>query len=315
MNQNPPVYPQAQTAVVQPINVAPGQQVYPAVGAPTPVVYAYPAQTPAVVYSDYRSCQSKFTGIIQLIAGICLIAFNATAIGLYASWTVISYGIWGGCMFVITGVFGIIAAKRKTKCTVIAYMILCIIATVFAATVFALGVVGCVVASSDCRTYSYYSYYYYYSYNDCGNPSAVMAMNILITILAAVVFIVALWGSIICCRSGCKGSASQPVPMMIIGNTAYPISAYSVTSGQVIITQAYPAAPGQMVGAPGPMITAPAYTVGQGQMNAVPVYQPLIGDIPSAPAYHASPNMAFQDSNENLSIEKPPIDFSPSPNM
>lgn len=138
---------------------------------------------------NYKTRQSLVVSIGQIIVGILCIAFNATLIpfGAHphhnqgAQMGFVSHGIWGGIFFIIAGGLGIGAAKTKSKCLIIAFMVLCIISAMSAAVVLSLGVLGAVM-----------------SYN-----SLPLAMNILLAIFAIVEGILAIWGSVLCCTATC----------------------------------------------------------------------------------------------------------------
>jgi len=185
-------------------------------------VYAKPSGT---IYTNYRSAQSMGLGITQIIIGVMCITFNGVALGYGAPLSYVGHGIWGGIMFIITGAFGIPAAKVRSKCLVCAFMVLCIISASLCVPVFSLGIAGAV---------SWCDYYWTcYWYKEIGT-----AMNSMLAVLAVAEAAVAIWGSVICCKVACCGNT--PGNMMV----PQPVQ-YTQGYGGQIITITHP--PGQGV--------------------------------------------------------------------
>jgi len=226
-------------------------------------------------YGNYRSRQSRILGTGQIIIGILCIIFNAVLIGVSGTWSlgVIAHGIWGGVLFIITGAFGVSGGKTKNKCLIVTYMILCILAAMAAAVIFSLAIVGLVIGGNEYSYSSYYSGYYpyYSSYYRVrpDNYAAAMAMNVLLVILSAIVGIMSILGSTLCCRAGCctgpqttNVTASQPVQFLPVNGNQQIL--FVTQPGAVPQYSPYPGYPIQLAAA------APAYQ---------PAMQPGVGQI------------------------------------
>lgn len=96
-------------------------------------------------------------GVTLIVFGLIVIAAQITIIAVYkVNLSALSQGIWCGTAFVLSGVFGIVAGKRRTVAWVVAHMIICIIATIFAGAVIALS--GLSMAYSPGQPYNYQSW-------------------------------------------------------------------------------------------------------------------------------------------------------------
>jgi len=189
------------------------------------------AQTASTPNTNYKSNQSKGLGIMQIIVGLVCIVINAVGIAFASQLSFAAIGIWGGIMFIITGSFGVSAAKARTKCKIITFMVLSIISAGITVPLFICSVIGAILDTS--HYYCYYSYnYYYYSYSSsysCQEKANVaIAMNALLACLAIGEAIAAIWGSAICCKSGCCCNNSGNQQLMI------PVQ-YATIQGQPVI--------------------------------------------------------------------------------
>jgi hypothetical protein len=210
---------------------------------------AAPASYQAV-NARYKNRQSIFIGVAQIVTGLLCIAFNATGIAINSSLNVIAYGIWGGILMIIAGSFGIAAGKLKSKCPIIAFMVLSIISACAAAVIISLAVLGAVIDDVE-YSCSYYSYYYsrYYDLN-CSVYKAMLAMNALLAILGGIGGIVSIWGSILGCMSCCCQTPnnhqvySQPIQVVPTNGTQQVV--YTTTPASVPQYIAYPGYPMQM---------------------------------------------------------------------
>jgi len=84
-------------------------------------------------YESYAAMTVLIMGCIQIFIGITSLALgiaNPLTCGLYG---MIGDGIWGGVLYIITGVVGIISSRRRTTCMINSHMILCIISLISAA--------------------------------------------------------------------------------------------------------------------------------------------------------------------------------------
>jgi len=273
---NPPAYtlpaPQPSGPGTQPYNGQVGQNPpVIAIQAGQPVqMYAY-GQTgsPARIYANYLSKQSTGLGITQVVMGVLCIVFNAVGIAYWSTISIGCIGIWGGVLFIISGAFGISAAKVRSKCKIIAFMVLSIISAGITVPLLICAVIGAVIDNYET------CYSYYYEHNrimySCSNIAKVaVAMNCLLACLAIIEAIAAIWGSVICCKVACCCSNS--------GNQIMAPIQYATIQGQpvIIISQPQLNFGGQVVSYAPPeytnqqivTVSAPPYSAGYEQDNA-----------------------------------------------
>jgi len=302
---NPPAY-----SMANPSPSVLGVQAYsgPVAGQNPPVI-AMPAgqqyqvvtvaQSPRV-YNSYASKQSLGLGITQVLAGIFCVVFNAVAIAFGALVSPASIGIWGGIMFILSGAFGISAAKCRTKCKVVTFMVLSIMSAAITLPLFICSIIGAIIDGYNFYCYTYY-YYGYYSSNSCPNTRNVaVAMNSLLTILAFVEAVAAIWGSVICCKAACCCNSTE--------NVAVPIQ-YATMQGQqvIIIQQPQLNYGGQLVAYP-----APAGYTTQPIINAYPT-QPMGNAYPAQPIGNAYPAQQITNTSYPTYPAQPMVNMAAPP--
>jgi len=199
---------------LQPNNGYAGPESSYAVQTAQPVPMFTYAQAARNSNRNYKRKQSKGLGIMQIIVGVLCIVFNAVGnyYGSYAS--VASIGIWGGIMFIITGSFGISAAKVCTKCKITTFMVLSIISAVITIPLFICSVIGAILnnvyhACNNPHSFSYSTYGFF----SCQERIKVsIAMTSLLACLAVIEAYAAIWGSVICSKAGyccCNNTGNQ----------------------------------------------------------------------------------------------------------
>jgi uncharacterized membrane protein HdeD (DUF308 family) len=169
------------------------------------------------VYLNNLRKVSHLIGVLQIIAGILCIIFNAVAMGFLSSFT--AHGIWGGVMFIVTGAFGVNAATSATQCKITTFMVLCIISACVGATLFGLGVANAVLGGSGLRYCAgrVYDYSYIRDKDECEALNIHIAMNSLIACLALIAGIASIRGSVVfckvtgCCQDSPMTANSQPL--------------------------------------------------------------------------------------------------------
>jgi len=113
-------------------------------------------QVPAV-YGSFQSRHARYLGSTQIVLGLFCIVVNAVAIAFEALFSFASIGIWGGILFIITGGFGISAAKQQSRCKIIAFMVLSIVSVNIAIVLAILSLKGALLQG-------YYGHYCHRSY-------------------------------------------------------------------------------------------------------------------------------------------------------
>lgn len=210
------------------------------------------------IVDSYKGNQSFRLGIAQLIIGVLCIIFNAVLLVLgYFTIAILGHGIWCGLLFMVSGGMGVAAGKKKTKCKIIAFMVLCIISASATAVLFIFGVLGAILDGSYC-----------YRYYDC---SPVLAMNCLLALLAITEAIVSIWAAVLCCKATCCG-ARPAYQAVMVNNPGQ--NQQQFTSGQQYIMP-YPQGP------TAPPDYSPNY--GQAAWTQFPVTNGASGDAP--PSY------------------------------
>ncbi|ELT96918.1 hypothetical protein CAPTEDRAFT_224540 [Capitella teleta] len=159
------------------------------------------AQTNATSYhtngpntlSDFASSHAKALGIVQIILGLLsMIFFIPGLVSLFGIYW-IGYGIWCGLFYIIAGGLTIGAAKDKNKCLIIASLILCIVATLAAATEVGVGgfSVAWAVAEGE-----------WYHRDDNGGVSLAgrMAINAVLAIIGLTAMVICIIASVLSCK-------------------------------------------------------------------------------------------------------------------
>ncbi|KAI0237236.1 hypothetical protein LSAT2_012277 [Lamellibrachia satsuma] len=190
------------------------------------------------IWTNYASKTSFILGLIQITVGILCIVFNMTAITVLPS---VGPGLWGSLFVILTGAFGVMAARQKMSCTVISFMVL----SVLASSVYVLPLL--VLSTIDLSTNGNYH----------RDRNTTVALLILLLILSLFEIVIAIWLAVLGCKTVCCGRRSQsgivmqPVPVVM-----------EEGSPQVIHT------------AGTPVTNSPTGQMGQQQVYPAPVSQP-----------------------------------------
>jgi len=229
-------------------------------------------QSHIAVYDSYRRKESLGLGVLQIVVGALCIIFNSLAIGFWPfdfGTATLSYGFWGGAVYIVTGAVGVSAAKYATHCKVLTFMVMCVITPCVSIAVFTLAV----IAARD-------SHIFPYGEQCSGMPCTVLnnigiSMNSAIACLSVIATTVAIWCFVNCCMVlGCCTNSnlnfstvpekqnifSLPQQQML----SVPLSQQSYP-GQILIAypQGYPSQ--QMINIPAPPYqantNAPSYEV------------------------------------------------------
>ncbi|KAI0207190.1 hypothetical protein LSAT2_008209 [Lamellibrachia satsuma] len=186
-------------------------------------------------------------------------------------------GIWGGLFFILTGTFGVMAARQKTSCTIISFMVLSVLASsVFVLPLLVLSTIGLSTNGN---------------YHRDRNTGMTVALLILLLILSLFETIIAIWSAVLGCKTVCCGRRSQsgivmqPVPVVmevgspqVIYTAGTPVT-YSQT-GQMGQQQVYPAPVSQPQQ---PIYNCPPQYEGASAPPPYVLTEPSGGAEPSAP--------------------------------
>ncbi|XP_002734636.1 uncharacterized protein LOC100373964 [Saccoglossus kowalevskii] len=162
-------------------------------------------------------------GIALIILGTLAIIFGIVpiSIGCFPT-SYIGTGIWTGIFVIVTGILVCVSGFKKSNCSIIANMVLSIIAAAMAGTaLLPLSAVG-IASEEGCI-------YHYWGYSPCDYSHfrtcvAFHSMNLIISIVVTIITIVS---ACLCCRAVCchrgpqravyytaSGNAPQQVPMV-----------------------------------------------------------------------------------------------------
>lgn len=158
------------------------------------------------------------TSSIQITCGAIAALLQVIILGFDDRFpAILGTGIWCGIFFALAGGIGLIVHSRPSSCSVIAYMVLCIIATLFSL----IFVIFAGIGFGQCR-----SYYYNNRDNNCPASRVLHGIQLLIGLTEGVAAIVT---SSFCCRVVCCGR--QHYPGSVIFSSPENPAATGATSG------------------------------------------------------------------------------------
>ncbi|KAI0213149.1 hypothetical protein LSAT2_001856 [Lamellibrachia satsuma] len=177
-----------------------------------PNVVVVPVQSG--VYSNYANKTSIVLGLTQIGVGIAiiitLVVFYASILGdgyFYVAGGSTPYYI-GGAFYMLPGIFGIAAGVSKTKCPIVAFMVLSIFASIFGVLSF-IGWVARVKWIEDWKS----------AYGTTTLINKVAAVIYTLVVVFAIESIASIWSYIICCRAVCCGASDSST---VVVSQAYP---------------------------------------------------------------------------------------------
>lgn len=199
------------------------QTVVTSAGPIQPVHFDQPYQTISVI-SSYHHRQSTLIGALMVLAGILSIIFSTVMIAVAVVAKDSSYyaavgmansggGIVCGIMIIITGGFGIAAGRLKSKCKIITFLVLAVVAALFVGSQAfraSFSAYAVHVVNDDNAAFVKHGHVD----NNAFHGTTVLLMLIMLAILGVIEFALCLWGSILCCAGSCCGS--QPAVYTMI---------------------------------------------------------------------------------------------------
>lgn len=130
--------------------------------------------------------------VLSVISQVILIAierYGSASIGV---------GIWSGVFYGIAGAIGLFSAYRTTGCTVVSFMVTCIVAATFGLVFTIISSIGLGINSSG-----------YYRYSGDNHNPAVAGICGFQVLLALTEMVVSIAASAVCCRASCCRSNSK----------------------------------------------------------------------------------------------------------
>lgn len=174
------------------------------------VVVGGPARMEPQTYEHFPRRLSYGLGIAQVLAGCLCVVFNSVSVAFAAVYKVysIGHGIWSGILFAVTGGAGIDASKKKTKCNIVAYLVLCIVSAIVAVAITALSIVGAKEAGNFQALLLCVG-----RYNEtsaaCHILTVEIAMESCVAASAYTALCLCIWGAVICLKT-VTGCCSKP---------------------------------------------------------------------------------------------------------
>lgn len=213
------MYPQQGSVPLQPAPI-PAEAAPPvmisAQSAPIQTVIS-PSQKQEPVGKKYKG-HFKRVGWFQVVLGALSIVLAITNICIAAttgsfSFAFIGCGIWSGIVILVCGILGLRATKDKSKCSVIAGMVMTIISAMFTSTMFALEIIGAIIPVY-CSRYDWDDHRYY----NC-TPGAIIAIHSILVIISFTSLVVAIIHSGFTCASICCGGPSSQAHSTVVYTT------------------------------------------------------------------------------------------------
>ncbi|XP_078591740.1 uncharacterized protein LOC144870891 isoform X2 [Branchiostoma floridae x Branchiostoma japonicum] len=209
----------------------------------------------------------KALSITQIVCGSVAILLGIAIIipGSQLSWT--GYPIWTGALFLSTGIIGIFAAKRKTKCMIIPLMVLSIFSSIFAGTITL--VFAAIALSNDIWGWCW-------NFPRCPT-GAIISFDVLLILLALLELGLAIATSVMTCYAICpgctEGSTDNCTCCDTCSNSGYqaPAVAYQVGADGRLVQ-----IPGQYVMQGGQPIAMTPFPPSQPQHATAAAQQPLL---------------------------------------
>jgi len=265
-----------------------------------------------VPYTQPRQVGRVFrdTAIVQIVSGGFALLFGiictATTVWIPTFSSVLVPGIWGGLLFLATGIVGVVGYSRKTRCSVIAYLTLSIISSPIAG-------IALIFAIVDLAAFHDYCFYTYPGYWRCDTIVEVIVTCTFLLLIALMELVASIVAAGYCCATGCgtKGAGPNPPNQAVPGAVYLPAQGYNPQQpyygqGNVINVNA----PGQFSsGQAGPYYAGPggqAYYPQMAQGNQggiVGPYSPNTEDSPQDQPRIVGP---YSPNTEDSPQDQPP---------
>ncbi|CAK8672355.1 uncharacterized protein LOC143465947 [Clavelina lepadiformis] len=171
-------------------------------------------------------------GITQIVLAVLSMVFQiillALAVTYYDSYAYLSSGLWAGVFFMVSGILGVISAKKPIYNIIVAALTMTIFSALAAASMFGIELAAAIYFSygGPCSPYDWNCFYY-------TTPIGLHSMQ---TVFSFTAFVIAIIHSVYCCApTSCCSSSGQQQQQVIITSTGYsgPMTA-NVIPGQPV---------------------------------------------------------------------------------
>ncbi|CAH1774307.1 unnamed protein product [Owenia fusiformis] len=164
----------------------------------------------------FASQTTVFLGITQIVNGSLCIILAAMLIFLHSYVGKFVAGIWCGLLYVIGGIIGLAAGKRKTNSLILTYLVMSTINGVATSTLIAISSWGIYLDSH--RQYYKKMYGDFELVTEVGVPQ--VALNATLLVLGIVLGGSTIWAAAVCCKAaGCcyapEGVYTIPSPQVV----------------------------------------------------------------------------------------------------
>ncbi|CAH1794253.1 unnamed protein product [Owenia fusiformis] len=155
---------------------------------------------------SYRASYVKEKGlifaVIQLICGVASLVLAIAIIAIGAWGHMYGIGFWTGVLFVTAGVFGIVASNKMTKCTIVSFLILSVLANLITILLLVHSALGIKIDSNSRGTNFLHRH-------DPGLESSVIIIHAMMLVVAVTECAFSFCSIYICYRTICCEAASS----------------------------------------------------------------------------------------------------------
>jgi len=176
------------------------------------------------VLDGFKASLAKKFGVIQIVGGVLSIALGAALIVLNSLAAYNGAIFWAGIMYIVAGSLGYSSGKYKTRCTIIAYMVLAIIATLSTIGIFATAATGITLE----QILQPWGMHIYQNHGDRDHMIPIALYGVLL-VIGIVELITLIWGSALTCQVTCCRDRSRHAITVIQQTqpvTASPVGIY-----------------------------------------------------------------------------------------
>jgi len=180
------------------------------------------------VLEGFNASLAKKFGVIQIVGGVLSIALG---IGLIVLGSVAAFNgaiFWSGIVYIAAGSLGYSSGKYKTRCTIIAYMVLAIIASLSTIGIFATAATGITLE----KVLQQWGMHIYKNHEVRDNMIPIALYGVLLAI-GIVELITLIWGSALTCKVTCCRDRSRHAITVIQQTqpvTASPVGIYPTSN-------------------------------------------------------------------------------------